>query len=75
MLSLKRIEEETIMEKQRDYRIDLVKACALFFVICVHFFYNGTFYGTPIEGKRMLILMVMRNLFMSCVPLFIMVSG
>lgn len=63
------------MEKQRDYRIDLVKACALFFVICVHFFYNGTFYGTPIEGKRMLIMMVMRNLFMSCVPLFIMVSG
>lgn len=64
------------MEKsKRNPALDITRICALFCVISVHFFlYNG-FYNEPAVGWKMYIMTLMRNAFMVCVPMFIMLTG
>lgn len=62
------------MEK-RNINIDIIKVCAVFFVVAVHFFYNNNFYNTLINGNRMYIMGIMRTFFMICVPLFLLITG
>jgi len=63
------------MERIRNINIDIIKCLAVFFVLCVHFFLNNNFYQTTVTCPRMLIMVGMRTAFMTCVPLFLIVSG
>lgn len=63
-------------ELQRDYRIDLIKTIAIFFVISLHFFRLQTpFMETKIEGLSMFIQAFLMKFFQICVPLFCISTG
>lgn len=63
------------MNKERDYTLDLIRIIAAFTVISVHFFLNNGFYGQIMTGKHMYLMTIIRNFFMICVPLFIILTG
>ena len=56
-------------------KLDIVRCFALFCVIGVHFFLNTGFYDVTIVGIGMYFLVLVRNFFMICVPLFLILSG
>ena len=60
---------------KRDARLDLIRALAAFMVVSVHFFLNSGFFETPMTGNRMLVMAMVRMAFMTCVPLFILLTG
>lgn len=62
-------------ETKRDINLDLIRALAAFLVLSVHFFLNNGYYLTPMVGKKMLLMTVVRTGFMVCVPLFLLLSG
>lgn len=56
--------------------IDIIKICAIFFVISVHFFLNTNYYSQPLTLNLNLFLQTsLRWFFLISVPLFIMVTG
>ncbi len=55
--------------------MDIVRLVALFTVISVHFFLNTGFYDAIVDGVRMLVMTCLRDFFMICVPLFVVLSG
>lgn len=55
--------------------LDVIRCIALLFVISVHFFLHTGFYDQPVVGWQMTVMVYMRSLFMTCVPLFLMLSG
>lgn len=61
--------------KSRNINLDVIRCVALLFVLCVHFFLHAGFYNYPLAGADMYIGTIMRNIFTSCVPLFIMLTG
>ena len=61
--------------KTRDVRLDLIRALAGLLVVSVHFFWNNGYYETPIQGWQMAVMTVMRDSFMVCVPLFLLLTG
>lgn len=63
------------MAKQRDLRLDLIRSAAVVMVLSVHFFLNCGFYDLPVQGHRMEIAAIVRTGLMSCVPLFLLLSG
>ena len=68
------------MEKEnnindRNISLDVIRCVACFGVISVHFFLNNGFLGEAILGKRMILMLLLRQLFMFCVPLFLILSG
>lgn len=65
----------TSIQKQRNINIDLIRCCAIFTVISVHFFLNNGFYTEPITGLMMYFMVFMRTTFMICVPLFLLITG
>lgn len=60
---------------KRDTRLDLIRALAAFLVVSVHFFLNNGYYQTAMAGERMLVMSMMRMAFMTCVPLFLLLTG
>lgn len=60
---------------KRNPAADILRILALFFVISVHFLLNNGFYDQTVAGKRMLVMVLMRALFIICVPLFLTLSG
>lgn len=63
-------------QRVRDLRLDLVRICALFFVVGVHFFLQSNFYlEGVVAGKSMIVALLARSLFIICVPLFIILTG
>lgn len=62
-------------KKSRNLGLDILRCIALFCVIAVHFFLNSGFYEVTVAGYSMLIMVIMRNSFMICVPLFMMLTG
>ncbi len=62
-------------KRERDISLDLIRSVAVLFLISVHFFLNIGFYNQPMEGKRMLLMCTMRMIFMTCVPLFLLLTG
>ena len=62
-------------KKERNYSLDIIRILATFFVVSVHFFLHTGFYAQPVEGKRMFVMVCMRTLFMTCIPLFLMLTG
>ena len=61
--------------KNRNLNLDVIRCVALLFVLCVHFFLHAGFYNYPLTGADMYVGVIMRNIFTSCVPLFIMLTG
>ena len=59
----------------RNIGLDILRCIALLFVVSVHFFLNSNFYDQPVQGWQMAVMVYMRTLFMTCVPLFMMLSG
>lgn len=62
-------------QSKRHIGLDLMRICAFFFVAGVHFFLNSGFYEQTVAGPRMYIMVVLRNLFMICIPLFLVMTG
>lgn len=63
------------MEGKREASLDVVRVFAVFSVIAVHYFLNSGFYDNPVIGERMYLMVTIRQFFMICVPLFIMITG
>lgn len=63
------------MKKERNLNADLIRCTAVFSVISVHFLKNNGFYSTPVEGWDMLLMCMFRSMFMTCVPLFLLLTG
>lgn len=63
------------MLNKRNINLDIIRTFAVFTVIAVHFFLNNGFYDTPIYGGKMIIMVYLRNFFMICVPLFLILTG
>ncbi|MEI6602216.1 MAG: acyltransferase family protein [Clostridia bacterium] len=61
--------------KPRQSGIDIVKACAIFFVVTIHFFLRTGFYQTNIVPASMYFETWMRIALIICVPLFILATG
>ena len=64
-----------MVREKRNINLDLIRSVAVFNVVGVHFFLNSGFYGEQILEKKMLILCIDRSMFMTCVPLFLLLSG
>lgn len=60
---------------ERNYGLDLLRVLAVILVLTVHFFLNTNYYNTSIKGASMIGQSVIRNFCMSCVPLFLMLTG
>jgi surface polysaccharide O-acyltransferase-like enzyme len=63
------------INKERNINADLIRSLAIFFVIGVHFWLNSGLYSEIIIGKRMLIALFFRSVFITCVPLFMLLTG
>lgn len=63
------------MTKQREFGLDLARAAAAILVLSVHFFLNSGFYYTPLQGVGMALATMVRMACMTCVPLFMMLTG
>lgn len=59
----------------RESGMDVVRAVACFFVVATHFYLNVGYYNEFLVGKKMFIMTSFRWLFVSCVPLFFMITG
>ncbi len=67
--------EQQEKRQGRDLSLDLIRALAGLLVIAVHFFLNSEFYYQPMAGKRMLLTTMARMGCMTCVPLFLLLTG
>ena len=66
---------ENTTPKTRSAGLDIIRTVAVFFVVSVHFFlYNG-FYKQPVDTPQMFFAVAFRDLFYTCVPLFMILSG
>ncbi|WP_420489416.1 acyltransferase family protein [Neobacillus drentensis] len=63
------------MMKKNFFGIDLLKMVAIISVICVHFLRNTSYYSVSINSKLLFIQTFYRQIFIVCVPLFIMATG
>ena len=61
--------------KKRDVGLDITRIFAFFSVVCIHSLLYTGFYETPVAGKRMYLLIMLRGIFNTCIPLFLMLSG
>lgn len=61
--------------RERDMNADLIRCVAVFSVLSVHFLLNSGFYNEPTNRPDILLLCVYRAFFMSCVPLFMILTG
>lgn len=62
-------------KKNRNTAVDVIRIIALLTVVSVHFFSYVGYYTMPMNGTVMLIATIIRNVFMICVPLFILLTG
>lgn len=71
------VERTAVLEKplSRDVSLDLIRALAAFLVVSVHFILKIDFYYYPVEGLGTLFTSILRMAFMTCVPLFLILTG
>ena len=62
-------------KKQRSCNLDVIRIFAFFCVVSVHFFKDSDFYRVHVVTPLLLPGIAMRNFFMICVPLFMLLSG
>lgn len=63
------------MKKDRNYGLDILRVIAIISVLSVHFFLNTKYYDVSKNSIGMKMQYVIRNIFMICVPLFILLTG
>ena len=61
--------------KKRVFGLDLVRTIAIIFVLLVHVLLNTEFVKTPMIGIKSFLFLGIRNLTLTCVPLFIILTG
>ena len=61
--------------QNRSISLDVIRCTALFLVVSVHFFLYIGFYSCLLVGSRLFLFTLIRTLSMTCVPLFLMLSG
>lgn len=61
--------------KERETGLDLVRCIACLFVVAVHFYLNCGYYNELLVGTKMYVMTGARWLFVTCVPLFFMLTG
>lgn len=59
----------------RELNLDLIRAAAAVLVLAVHFFLNTDFYNVPLQGGGMFLSAILRMACMTCVPLFMILTG
>ena len=59
----------------RHVGIDIVKCMAILSVVGVHFFLNTKFYTTNLNNVNLLLQTIIQQLFLVCIPLFLMSTG
>lgn len=62
-------------KKQSFFGIDVIKMIAIVSVVSVHFLLNTKFYNTPITDSSMVFQIFYRQMFIVCVPLFLIATG
>ena len=60
---------------ERNFNLDLIRLIAIFLVISVHFFWNSGFYQEIVIGHKCFLMILIRTLSMTCVPLFLLLTG
>lgn len=68
-------QKNNISTKDRLFQLDIVRSFAVFFVISVHFLSYIGFYEQNVSGLVQYVLMLVRVLFITCVPLFMLLTG
>lgn len=63
------------MTRQREFGLDLTRAVAAALVLTVHFFMHSGFYDYPLQGVEMALASMVRMACMTCVPMFMMLTG
>lgn len=58
-----------------DLLLDITRIVAFVNVLSVHFFLNTGYYDVPVDRVSMYVMTIMRNMFMVCVPLFLLLTG
>ncbi len=59
----------------RDFSADRIRVLAFVLVPSVHFFLNSEYYREPVSGMGMYLMTVVLTLCMTCVPLFLLLTG
>lgn len=60
---------------KRSINLDVIRCTACFFVVAVHFFMNTGYYEMPIHNNFMYVGTFLRMFFLTCVPMFLILSG
>ncbi len=63
------------LQPQRNFNMDVMRVMALTFIPGVHFFLHNGFYSQALDNPPMVIMTFMRNLFLLCIPLFLLLTG
>lgn len=64
-----------ISRSKRDIGLDLTRIIAFIQVPCIHFLFKIKYYNQAIVGERMYLMTFIRVMFMTCVPLFLLLTG
>ena len=64
-----------ISRSKRDIGLDLTRIIAFIQVPCIHFLFKIKYYNQAIIGERMYLMTFIRVMFMTCVPLFLLLTG
>lgn len=62
-------------ERKRDLNLDLIRCFALVAVLVMHYYDNSGFYTISMDGIGDFVMAMLRMVFASCVPLFLMLTG
>lgn len=63
-----------ISRSKRDIGLDLTRIIAFIQVPCIHFLFKIKYYNQAIIGERMYLMTFIRVMFMTCVPLFLLLN-
>lgn len=61
--------------KQRNLNLDILRCIGSFFVIAIHFLHETGYFHNQVTGFTMHLGMLLKNCFISCVPIFLMLTG
>ncbi len=67
--------ENTAGGIKREISMDRIRILAFILVPAVHFFLNSEYYITPVSGMSMYLMTVVLTFCMTCVPLFLLLTG
>lgn len=68
-------QKDNINTKDRMFQLDIVRSLAIFFVISVHFISYIGFYEQNVSGLVQYVIVLVRVVFITCVPLFLLLTG